>query len=73
MPIMTTIDTNIHTTISQLSAGSTTVHHTSCVSSTTTCVSSITLSSQGVLIYDVCMMIIEEWLETKSLWVIVDY
>ena len=60
MPIMTTMFTNTNATISQQSTGSTTVHHTSCVSSvipTTTRVSSIIQSPQGVLIYIWCMYV----------------
>ena len=52
MPIKTSIFTNTNTTISQQSTGSTTVHHTSCVSSvkaTTTSVSSIIQAPQSML------------------------
>ena len=59
MPIMTTIFTNTNTTISQQSTGSTTVHHTSCVSSvkaTTTSVSSIIQAPQGMLMCSVCIV-----------------
>ena len=58
MPIMTTIFTNTNATISQQSTGSTTVHHTSCVSSvipTTTSVSSIIQAPQGMLALIVCI------------------
>ena len=56
---MTTIFTNTNTTISQQSTGSTTVHHTSCVSSvkaTTTSVSSIVQAPQGMLTCSVCIV-----------------
>ena len=59
MPIMTTIFTNTNTTISQQSTGSTTVHHTSCVSSVktiTTSVSSIIQAPQGMLTCSVCII-----------------
>ena len=55
---MTTIFTNTNTTISQQSTGSTTVHHTSCVSSvkaTTTGVSSMVQASQGTYVNVQCM------------------
>ena len=51
MPIMTSIFTNTNTTISQKYTGSTTVHHTSCVSlvkATTTSGSSIAQAPQGM-------------------------
>ena len=52
MPIKTTIFTNTNAAISQQSTGSTTVHHTSCVSSvkaTTISVRSIIQAPQGML------------------------
>ena len=69
MPIMTTIFTNTNTTVSQQSTGSTTVHHTSCVSSvkaTTTSVSSITQPPQGMLTCSVCIVSVAEYRLTNS-------
>ena len=59
MPIMTTIFTNTNTAISQQYTGSTTEHHTSCVSSvkaTTTSVGSIVQAPQGMLTCSVCIV-----------------
>ena len=68
MPIMTTIFTNTNTTISQQSTGSTTVHHTSCVSSVkaTTSVSSIIQAPPGMLTCGVCIVSVAEYRLTKS-------
>ena len=69
MPIMTTIFTNTNTTINQQSTGSTTVHHTSCVSSvkaTTTSVSSIIQAPPGMLARSVCIVSVAEYRLIKS-------
>ena len=61
---MTTIFTNTNATISQQSTGSTTVHHTSCVSSvkaTTTIVSSIKQATQGMLTRNECIVNMTEY------------
>ena len=68
VPIMTTIFTNTNTSISQQSTGSTTVHHTSCVSSvkaTTTSVSSTIQAPPGMLTCSVCIVSVEEYRLTK--------